>query len=64
MTPAQFKAARRRLGLSANGMAEALGLSDGRSVRRYEEGAREISGPVALLIGYLLRDHEAGEKTS
>jgi len=36
MTPAQFRAARQRLGLSARQMAEAIGYRDGRSVRRLE----------------------------
>ena len=39
ITPDQCKEARQRLGLSATQMATALGLSDGRAVRRYEADA-------------------------
>jgi hypothetical protein len=34
-------------------MAEALRLSDARSVRRYEDGTREISGPITLCLDYM-----------
>lgn len=60
MTPAEFKQARKRLGLSANGMARALGLSDGRSIRRIESGETAITGPVEKLVAYLIRDAEHG----
>lgn len=48
MTPKQFREIRHKLGLSANGMGTALGLKGdpGRTVRRYEAGDIEISGPV------------------
>lgn len=59
MTPEQFKKARKKLGLSANKMGMALGLrgDPGRTIRRYESGQSEISGPVhtamlALLEGF------------
>ena len=55
MTPAEFKATRTRLGLSVEEMAEFLRLKDGRSVRRYEDGSREISGPITLCIDYMLK---------
>ena len=55
MTPAQFTAARKRLGLSAEEMAAFLRLKDGRSVRRYEDGSREISGPITVAIAYRLK---------
>lgn len=58
MTPAQFKAARHTLGLTAAQMAERLGLSDQRSVRRYESGERRVSGPVALLMARLLEESQ------
>lgn len=56
MTPKQFKAARKKLGLSQSEMADALAIKDPRTIRRYESGEREISGPVALLIERLLQD--------
>jgi transcriptional regulator with XRE-family HTH domain len=48
MTPEQFRKIRNKLGLSANKMGVALGLrgDPGRTVRRYESGDIEISGPV------------------
>ena len=56
MTPADFKKARRKLGLSAQGMADLVGVKEGRTIRRYEAGEIAISGTVEKLIGYLLRD--------
>jgi hypothetical protein len=49
------------LGLSASQMARALGLSDGRAVRRYEAPsdtatAREPQGPLAVLYRLILDD--------
>lgn len=48
MTPEQFRKIRKKLGLSANKMGTALGLrgDPGRTIRRYESGEVEISGPV------------------
>lgn len=48
MTPEQFRKIRKKLGLSANQMGTALGLrgDPGRTVRRYEAGDIEITGPV------------------
>ena len=50
MTPATFKAIRQRAGLTQSGLAAALRISDGRAIRRWETGEREISGPVTLLM--------------
>lgn len=59
MTPTQFKDARKALGLSQQGMAEALGLSSSRAIRQYEAGDRSVSGPIAKLVGILLeRRHD------
>ena len=52
MTPADFRAARRQLGLSARDMARALGLGSGRTVRRYESGQCPVPGPVAKLLEF------------
>lgn len=55
MTPAEFKEARQKLGLSARQMADALGLSDGAVIRKYERGAMNPSGPVQCLVAIFLR---------
>jgi DNA-binding transcriptional regulator YiaG len=55
MTPAEFKEARKRLGLSQVEMAKFLRLSDARAVRFYEAGKRGISGPIQVAIAYRLR---------
>ena len=69
MTPETFKAIRKRSGLSARALAELLRIADGRTIRRYEAGDREVSGPVSLLmelldagvIGTVANKAEAGE---
>lgn len=55
MTPADFKAARQRLGLSQNALARALRVADGRTVRRWEAGQRDIPGPAMVAVAYMLR---------
>lgn len=55
MTPDEFRAARRKLGLSAQRMADALGIAEGRTIRHYEAGTRAISGPVSLLTRYIIK---------
>lgn len=54
MTPDELKEARHRLGLSANALADLVGVSDGRTVRRWEAGDRDIPGPVQVLLRALL----------
>jgi DNA-binding transcriptional regulator YiaG len=56
MTSAEFKCARLRLGLTQSQMGKALRLSGdpARSVRKWEQGEREISGPVSLAVEHLL----------
>lgn len=56
MTPAELKEARRKLGLSAAGLAKALrmGKHGGRTVRRWEAGECEASGPVLVAIELML----------
>lgn len=53
MTPATFKAIRERAGLTQGQLASHLRLSDSRTIRRYEDGSREISGPVSILMELL-----------
>lgn len=53
MTAAQFKEARRKLGLSAQKLADLIGVADGRTIRRWEAGEAVIFGPVAKLMNWL-----------
>lgn len=50
MSPGQFKAIREQAGYSVDQLAAVLRISDGRSVRRWEDGSRKVSGPVSLLM--------------
>ncbi len=56
MMPEQVKAARKSLGLSQRGLAEALrmGLNGERQVRRWEDGETPISGPAQVALECLL----------
>ena len=53
MTPTTFKAIRERAGLTQDQLARLLRISDSRSVRRWEDGSRQISGPVSILLEML-----------
>jgi DNA-binding transcriptional regulator YiaG len=53
MTPAIFQAIRQRAGLTQSGLAALLRIGDLRTIRRYEAGEREVSGPVSLLMEML-----------
>jgi DNA-binding transcriptional regulator YiaG len=54
MTPSRFKELRQRTGLSQSGLAAALRLRHGgKAVRDFENGTREISGPVAVAMEYM-----------
>lgn len=50
MTPEELKSARLALGLSAGGFASWVNVADGRTVRRWEAGDRDIPGPVKVLV--------------
>ena len=52
MTPAEFKEARARLGLTQSALAESLGVTL-RCVQHYEAGHRKVSAPAAKLLGLL-----------
>ena len=54
LTPAELKAARHQLGLSAKRFAELIQIGDGRTVRRWEAGDSAIPGPVNVIVGLLL----------
>ena len=53
MTPAEIKSIRERAGLTQDQLAKLLRLSDSRTIRRYEDGSRQVSGPVAILMEML-----------
>ena len=62
MTPADLKAARKALGLSAEGFARLVGVQSGRTVRRWERGDRDIPGTVERLLEALAEmGREQGE---
>jgi transcriptional regulator with XRE-family HTH domain len=50
MTPAELKAARHALGLSAEGFARLVRVQSGRTVRRWEAGDAPIPGAVDVIL--------------
>jgi len=60
MTPNEFKEFRQMLGFTQSQMGLALLLTGdvGRTVRKWENGEREISGPVSLAVAYLVQNSE------
>jgi DNA-binding transcriptional regulator YiaG len=57
MTPADLRAARKRLGMTQAQLGRALRLSGGdpgRAVRMWEAGDRRISGPVEIAVEAML----------
>lgn len=58
MSPDELRTIRLQLGLSQKALAELVGL-DGehadRSIRRYEDGERDISGPIDRLLRAAVR---------
>lgn len=56
MTPAEIRTARKALGLSQTGLAEALRLGPNgeRTIRRWEQGDVPITGPATVAIECLL----------
>ena len=54
MTADELRDAHHRLGLSANSAANLFMVSDGRTVRRWWSGERDIPGPVMVLTRALL----------
>lgn len=57
----RFRDVRRRLGLSHERMAEFLDVASDRTVRYWEDGKRDIPGPVKLLIDLVVYVPEARE---
>lgn len=61
MTPADLRAARKTLGLTQRGLAEALRLSEkngDRSVRIWEQDGNTVPGPVQVAIEAMLRERD------
>lgn len=54
MTAEQFKAARQRLGLTQQGLADAL-YCDLRTVQRWEAGDRAVPGPAVKALEMIQR---------
>lgn len=57
MTPRELKQARKALGLSQSGLAEALRLSErngDRSVRGWEKEGNTVPGPVQVAVEQML----------
>lgn len=54
MTGDELRAARKRLGLTQAKLAALLGISDGRAVRRWESGRRDIPAPIVVLLTAIL----------
>jgi DNA-binding transcriptional regulator YiaG len=57
MTPADLRAARKRLGLTQHGLAEALrmGKHGWQSVSRWEQDGNTIPGPVQVAVEAMLK---------
>lgn len=53
MTPTELKSIRERAGLTQDQLARLLRLSDSRTIRRYEDGSRSVSGPVSIILEML-----------
>jgi DNA-binding transcriptional regulator YiaG len=50
MTPSELKQFRADWELSTSGLAQLLGLKDARTIRKWEAGENDISGPALLLM--------------
>jgi DNA-binding transcriptional regulator YiaG len=61
MTPAQFKRARKMLGLSQPELAELLDIASDRTLRRWEADQLDIPGPVALVMELIMEIPEVRE---
>jgi len=57
MTPREFQHIRKVLGVSRRELAELICVHDQSTIRRWEEGEREIGGPLTVLLRLLLKHH-------
>lgn len=70
MTPDDLRTARKALGLTQNGLAEVLRMSEkngGRSVRIWETEGNTVPGPVQVAVEFMLKAHgtkQVGENGS
>lgn len=55
MTPDNIKAIRKRANLSQTGLARLLRISDIRTIRRWEKGEINITGPASIIVEMLDR---------
>jgi len=53
MTPLELKRFRQSFGYSAEGLARALGVKAGRTIRKWEAGDRDISGSAQVILRLL-----------
>jgi DNA-binding transcriptional regulator YiaG len=58
MTPADFHAARKSLGLTQSQMAEALrlGPNGSRTIRRWEKGEIPVTGPASVAVEMMMKE--------
>lgn len=61
LSPADLRAARKALGLTQHGLAEALrmGKSGWQSVSRWEKDGGTIPGPVQVAVEAMLRSYQS-----
>ncbi len=57
MKPTEVQSIRKQAGLSQTGLAALLGISDIRTIRRWETGDCKVSGPATIVLEML----DAGE---
>ena len=57
MKPTEVQSIRKQAGLSQTGLAALLGISDIRTIRRWETGDCRVSGPASIVLEML----DAGE---
>lgn len=50
MSPSEIKSIRKRLGLTQTELARLLRISDIRTIRRWETGKVDISGPASVIM--------------
>lgn len=59
MTGEELKTARLALGLSQEEFAQLVRVSSSRTVRKWEDGERQIPGPVTVLVALFLECSDA-----
>lgn len=59
MTGEQLRRSRLALGLTLDEFARLVRVSGGRTVRKWEDGEREVPGPVAVLTELFLSSSDA-----